>query len=232
MSGLLAHVICDQRQGRGLDNSSRLLRMDTENRRRAEPATAELRALFDRIRAAGRTNADLGRLLKIDSSQVTRIIRGKRQIQRHEWRAIEEWLGTSLPEGSDDNVALMPGLVPLYGWAGAASEDRLTFADQHLLGAVPRHPNQVNLRGAFALKVNDVSMMPRYEPGEVVYVAPNQWPAREQDCVLVTTDGYGFLKRFVRRAEDHLILHQLNPAKDLPFAHADVAAMHAVVGRG
>lgn len=207
--------------------------MSTDGRKRAEPATAELRTLFERIRGAGKNNADLGRLLGIDGSQVTRIIKGERQIQRHEWRKIEDWLGGSLPEGNlDENVALLPGLVPLYGWAGAASDERLTFADQHLLGAVPRHPNQMNVRGAFALKVSDVSMSPRYEPGEVVYVAPNQWPAREQDCILVTEDGFGYLKRFVRRADGQTIVHQLNPAKDLPFEDRNVAAMHAVVGRG
>lgn len=206
--------------------------MSTEPRRRVEPATPELKALFDRIYGAGKTNADLGRLLGLDGSQVTRIIKGARQIQRHEWRKIEDWLGGSLQEIEQHDVAIMPGLVPLYGWAGAASAERLTFAEQTLIGAVPRHPNQANVRGAFALRVSDESMVPRYEPGEIVYVAPNQWPAREQDCVLVTHEGYGYLKRFVRRADGAVTVHQLNPAQDLAFKLDDISAMHAVVGRG
>lgn len=228
----MAQVICEMRQGRRLDISSKVVRM-SDTRRRAEPATAELRTLFDRIYGSGKTNADLGRLLGLDGSQVTRIIKGQRQIQRHEWNRIEEWLGGEIPESHDGgDVAVMPGLVPLYGWAGAASDERLTFAEQTMLGAVPRHPNQTNVRGAFALRVSDESMVPRYEPGEIVYVAPNQWPAREQDCILVTHEGYGYLKRFVRRAEGIVTVHQLNPAKDLPFEVNDIAAMHAVVGRG
>lgn len=207
--------------------------MTVPARKRAQPATPELRALFDRIYAAGKTNADLGRLLGIDGSQVTRIIKADRQIQRHEWRKIEEWLGGSLDDmPSEADVTIMPGLVPLYGWAGASSDDRLTFAEQTLIGAVPRHPNQANVRGAFALRISTDSMSPRYEPGEVVYVAPNQWPAREQDCVLITLEGFGYLKRFVRRADGHIVLHQLNPAKDIPFALEAVSAVHAVVGRG
>lgn len=207
--------------------------MTVDNPRRAKPATPELKALFERIYGAGKTNADLGRLLGLDGSQVTRIITAKRQIQRHEWRKIEDWLGGSLQEIEQHaDVAILPGLVPLYGWAGAASDERLTFAEQTLISAVPRHPNQANVRGAFALRVSDESMVPRYEPGEIVYVAPNQWPAREQDCVLVTREGFGYLKRFVRRADGVVKVHQLNPDKDIDFKLDDVDAMHAVVGRG
>jgi phage repressor protein C with HTH and peptisase S24 domain len=101
-----------------------------------------------------------------------------------------------------------------------------------MLGVVPRHPAQANLREAFALRVADVSMSPPYEPGEIVYLAPNQWPAREQDCVLVTTQGHGYLKRYVDRTPGSLRLRQLNPAEELSFAITDVEAMHAVVGRG
>nr|WP_312294669.1 S24 family peptidase [Brevundimonas diminuta] len=215
-----------------MDISSKVVRM-SETRRRAEPATAELRTLFDRIYGAGKTNADLGRLLGLDGSQVTRIIKGQRQIQRHEWNRIEEWLGGEIPENHDaGEVAVMPGLVPLYGWAGAASAERLTLAEQTLLGAVPRHPNQLNVRGAFALRVSDESMSPRYEPGETVYIAPNQWPAREQDCVVVTSEGFGYLKRFVRRADGVVTVRQLNPDGELSFPVDQIAAMHAVVGRG
>lgn len=206
--------------------------MTVDTRKRVEPATPELKALFDRIYGAGKSNADLGRLLGLDGSQVTRIIKAQRQIQRHEWRKIEDWLGGSLQDVEQADVAIMPGLVPLYGWAGAASDERLTFAEQTLIGAVPRHPNQANVRGAFALRVSDESMVPRYEPGEIVYVAPNQWPAREQDCVLVTGEGFGFLKRFIRRAEGKVTVHQLNPDKDIVFNLDEVAGMHAVVGRG
>lgn len=229
----MAQVICEMRQGRRLDNTSNFDGMTSDTRRRVEPATPELKALFDRIYAAGRSNADLGRLLGLDGSQVTRIIKAQRQIQRHEWRKIEEWLGSPLPEADHHGeVAILPGLVPLYGWAGASSDERLTFAEQTLIGAVPRHPNQTNVRGAFALRVSDESMVPRYEPGEIVYVAPNQWPAREQDCVLVTREGFGYLKRFVRRAEGQVTVHQLNPDKDILFKVDEVDAMHAVVGRG
>lgn len=182
----------------------------------------------------GRKKADLARLLEIDSSQVTRILQGRRRLRRDEWKKVESWLADSLDHAIQETaeVSVMPGMVPLYGWAGAATADRLVYADQTLLGAVPRHPNQANVMGAYALQISGDSMMPRYEPGEIIYIAPNQWPGREKDCVMVSKEGYGYIKRFVGQANGVITLHQLNPAEDLSFPIQDVGAMHAVVGRG
>ena len=75
-------------------------------------------------------------------------------------------------------------------------------------------------------------MSPRYEPGEIVYLAPNRWPARGQDCVVVTTEHEGLLKRFVRRQEGSIVLYQFNPEKELSIDEPHLQAIHAVVGRG
>lgn len=201
----------------------------SDTKRRVAPATAELRTLFDRIYGSGRTNADLGRLLGLDGSQVTRIIKGQRQIQRHEWARIEDWLGIELPESRDGSEQLSePGLIPLYGWNGANGD---SFGEHTLLGSVPRHPNQINVRGAFALKVADETMSPRYEPGETVYIAPNQWPAREQDCVFMVKTGAAFLRRFVKRADGRVIVRELSPERETAYLVETIEAMHAVVGR-
>jgi phage repressor protein C with HTH and peptisase S24 domain len=75
-------------------------------------------------------------------------------------------------------------------------------------------------------------MTPRYEPGEIVYLAPNRWPTRGQDCVVVTNDSNGYLKRFIKRDTETLHLWQFNPAEDLSFPMEEVQVVHAVVGRG
>jgi phage repressor protein C with HTH and peptisase S24 domain len=194
----------------------------------------EVKAIETALESQGRKKAELGRLLGLDSSQISRIFKGERRLQRHEHQAVVEYLGMASPPASvaGGSVVGMPGLVPLYGWVGAASDGRITFADQNLRGYVPMHPNQANTKDAFALEVADISMSPRYEPGEVVYLAPNRWPTRGQDCVLVTTDSNGYLKRYVSRDADGVNLHQLNPDEDLSFPLDQVAAVHAVVGRG
>lgn len=194
----------------------------------------EISAIDAAMAAQNKTKAALGRLLGLDSSQVSRTFSGKRRLQRHEHARVMEWLGISTPpqQVSGATIVPMPGMVPLYGWVGAASDGRLTMADQSLRGYVPMHPNQAHMKDAFALEVSDISMSPRYEPGEIVYVAPHRWPTRGQDCVLVTTDAHGFLKRYLKRDEAAVHLHQLNPDKEISFPLTEVEAVHAVVGRG
>lgn len=194
----------------------------------------ELRAIDVEMRQQGKSRADLARLLGLDSAQVSRTFAGKRRLQRHEHQAIMQWLGLSdVPsQVGGSAVVPLPGLVPLYGWVGASSASRLTLAEQNLRGYVPAHPNQQHIRDPFALEVADVSMAPRYEPGEIVYLAPNRQPKGGQDCVVVTTEGEGLLKRFVRRSEHEVVLCQLNPERELVIPLDRMAAIHTVVGRG
>jgi SOS-response transcriptional repressor LexA len=195
----------------------------------------EIRAIADALRERGWPNAELGRQLGLDSSQVSRIFSGRRRLQRHEMAIVREWLW---PGSGGGGVAGRPhhqaesGMVPLYGFIGAAGDGRIVFADQSVRGYVPLHPAQQGLVNSFALEVADVSMSPRYEPGEIVYVAPNRWPARGQDCVVVTRDGAACVRRFVGRNNGGVDLSQLNPPQELTVDLSEITAIHAVVGRG
>jgi SOS-response transcriptional repressor LexA len=195
----------------------------------------EIAAIDAAMKAKGHSRADLGRLLGLDSSQVSRIFGGTRRLQLHEARKVREWLGgEAITRTASGMVLPMPGMVPLYGWVGAASGDRLTIAEQNLRGYVPMHPNQAHVRDAFALEVQDVSMEPRYEAGEIVYLAPNRWPRPNSDGVFVTTEQEGLLKRLVRRGQgdEPIVLRQLNPEKEIEISPGSLAQVHAVVGRG
>lgn len=194
----------------------------------------EITAIDAAMKSQGKKPADLGRLLGLDSSQVSRMFAGRRRLQRHEHQRVMEWLGMAAAPAQIPGamVVPMPGMVPLYGWVGAASESRLTIADQNLRGYVPMHPNQAHVRDAFALEVADVSMSPRYEPGEIVYLAPHRWPKRDQDCVVVTTSQEGMVKRFIRRDETAVHLFQLNPEREFTVGLDQLEAIHTVVGRG
>lgn len=192
----------------------------------------EIAAIDAALEAKGFKRADVGRLLGLDSSQVSRIFSGRRRLQRHEAKKIEQMLGGDIPPHPTATIHALPGMVPLFGWVGAASASRLTFAEQTIRGYVPMHPAQQHLKDAFALEVSDISMVPRYEPGEIVYVAPNRWPGRNQDCVVVTRDREGLLKRYLSRDAEAIHLHQLNPTSDLAIPLENVEAVHSVVGRG
>lgn len=194
----------------------------------------EIQRIFDELKRQGKPRAALGRALGLDPKQMHRLENGERRLQRHEHDVALEFLGLVGPPRSvtGGQILAMPGLVPLYGWVGASSDERLVLAEQNLRGYVPMHPNQANVRDAFALEVADVSMVPRYEPGEIVYLAPFRRPRAGQDCVVVTRDGHGLLKRYVRQGVEEHVLHQLNPDRELSVKAADVEAFHTVVGRG
>ena len=195
---------------------------------------ADTTMIAARMAELKKTRAELGRLLGLDSSQVNRIFNGKRRIQYHERIKIDEWLGQGAMQPLTSTTGIVvagPNMIPLYGYVGAASEGRFTMAEQNLRGFVPMHPAQQHVREAFALEVNDISMSPRYEPGEIVYLAPNRWPSRDQDCVIVKKDGEGVLKRFVRREYGKIVLRQLNPDRELEVGIDDIESIHTVVGR-
>lgn len=193
----------------------------------------EVRRLKQAMAERGHRNADLGRLLGLSSAQVTRIFKGDRRIQMHEWRKIEGWIDGALAASNPDaSVAFLPGMVPLYGWAGAADGGFMASADQRLLGSVHMHPAQANAIDPFAVQVIGESMSPRYRPGEIAYLSPNRWPTREQDCLVVTRDGYAYLKEYVGQTDGKLLLRQLNPDEPVEIRLENVEAVHAVVGRG
>lgn len=191
-----------------------------------DPELSALRAAMD---AKGYRNVDLGRLLGLDSPQITRIFKGRRRIQRHEWRKIEGWLGgQTLAPPAGEPVAFLPGTVPLYGWTG--HDDRLALGPDDLLGAVPMHPAQANVRDAFAVQVADETMAPRYDPGETIYLAPRRWPKPGKDCLVQLRDGRAFVARLLRRHEGQVELTRFGgPPLLLPVD--ELEAIHAVVGR-
>jgi phage repressor protein C with HTH and peptisase S24 domain len=196
----------------------------------ADPVIAEIDAA---LRERGLPRSALGREIGLGEKQLNRLFNNARKLQRHELDKIRAWLwpGSSpLPMGG--TIVPLPGMVPLYGSVGASSENRLTLAEQSLRAYVPMHPSQRNLINPFALEVSDISMSPRYEPGEIVYVAPNRWPAKGQDCVLVTRNAEGFLKRYLNRDETTVYVFQLNPEREIKFVRDELEAVHAVVGRG
>lgn len=88
----------------------------------------------------------------------------------------------------------------------------------------------------YATTVTDMSMEPRYHPGEMVYVHPNK-PTTAGSYVLVQlrnrTEGEPttmLIRRLVKKTGTKIVLAQLNPAKRFDIALNDVLCMHRIVG--
>ena len=125
-----------------------------------------------------------------------------------------------------------PETVPLLGQANGSGE-AVVINFNEPVGEVPIHPNQKNIKGAFALYAVGESMSPRYRPGELIYAISRRQPLPNQDCLIeLVKDGECFLKEFVKFTDKEIICRQLNPVKEWRHPKSDIKAVHAVVGRG
>ena len=198
--------------------------------------TPEIATLKLTLQEKGLPHAEVGRQLGLDSSQVSRLMKGTRRLQVHEKRKLEQWLGVDLSSGDllavdpENKIAAMPGLVPLYAWQ--PDGESLQLNDAHLLGVVPGHPNQANFRGGFAVRVPNEDNSPRYEQGEVLYLVMNQSPARGQFCLVKSVNGKAWVRRFVGRTADVWRFESLNPGGEETRKASDLRGVHAVVGAG
>lgn len=124
-----------------------------------------------------------------------------------------------------------PDTVPVLGNANGSSEAIMLNFDEPI-GVLPRHPNQVGMKGAFALYARGESMYPRYMPSDPVFAIANRPPARGQDCIIEMNNGEGFLKCYVRQTDKFLVCKQYNPDIEWKRPLSDIKAIHAVIGRG
>lgn len=90
---------------------------------------------------------------------------------------------------------------------------------------------------AYAIYMVGESMVPRYEPGETLYVHPHR-PARPGNYVNIQVMKAGsdqklaFVKRFVRRDNGTWTFKQLNPEKEIQFAASEVVSVHKIILSG
>jgi phage repressor protein C with HTH and peptisase S24 domain len=86
---------------------------------------------------------------------------------------------------------------------------------------VRRPPGLVDAKEIYALYVEGSSMVPRFEPGELIYVNPNR-PVRPGDYVVIQEPVdedtiHGFVKQFVKRSGEWVVVRQLNPEGEMRF---------------
>jgi SOS-response transcriptional repressor LexA len=126
-----------------------------------------------------------------------------------------------------------PGLrdLPVMGTAKGGSEG-FYFNDGEPKEHVDRPAGLVGVANAFALYVDGDSMEPRYFAGETVYVNPNRPITRSCFVAVEMQDGQGLIKQFLRRSDEHVVLHQFNPAKDVRLAARDVKQLYRITGAG
>lgn len=123
--------------------------------------------------------------------------------------------------------------LPLYGLAAGSLAGVHTMSSDPV-DSVPCPPALADVIGAYALKTRGESMIPRYFPGDVLYVNPHQRP-HSGDHVIIQTQNYdgGGTETWVKRfdAEDKDMLHasQYNPSARVSFRKQLVIHVHRVL---
>lgn len=204
------------------------------------------------LKKPGKNSADLAASIGIPRNTIYKILSGGRSVQTRELPLIAAYLGEPLPLESSNNILIKKqpeyssqpvvanaighvshdlGIIPVLGHANGSKEAIMLNFDEPI-GEVTSHPNQVGMRGAFALYARGDSMGYRYKDGELVYVIANKPPVRGQDCIVEMKNGESYLKEFDRRTNKEIICQQYKPEGIWKRKMEDVKALHAVVGRG
>lgn len=133
-------------------------------------------------------------------------------------------------------VTLVPGArpalvrdLPIRGHTKAGATG--FFIDQGQTWGFAMRPE--SLRGvdsAYAVRVQDDCMSPRYEPGELLLVDPFRHAKPGDYVIIQLKDGQAFVKRLERRAGGIVACSQLNPKKAVEWKAEKVKSIHLVVG--
>jgi len=125
--------------------------------------------------------------------------------------------------------------VPVLGTAAGSDYSKGAF---QLTGGpvdyVRRPPGLISAKDVYALYVEGSSMLPKFEAGDLIYVNPNR-PIRPGDYVVIQEpvsdeEIRGFVKQFVKRAGDWIVVAQFNPAGEMRFPSKDNAVkLHRVL---
>lgn len=138
-----------------------------------------------------------------------------------------------LPNASiSDKIEAEARLIPLYGQAVGGVDGEFVMNEKPL-DYVPAHPSVANAKDAYAVTVSGDSMSPRYEDGETCYVDPRVRVTRG-DYVVVQIQfedsavPLAYVKRFIKRNDQELVLEQINPQKELRFEGRFVVSVHYI----
>jgi phage repressor protein C with HTH and peptisase S24 domain len=120
--------------------------------------------------------------------------------------------------------------LPIRGHARAGQLGLFIDQGNHW-GYAMRPESLRDVKEAYAVRVVDESMYPRYAPGNVLQVDPHRRPQPGDNVVIqIGEEGEAVIKELVRRTEKNVICKQFNPPEILEYKTAQVRAIHMVVG--
>jgi phage repressor protein C with HTH and peptisase S24 domain len=167
--------------------------------------------------------------------------------------------GVSLPGNADtfpgdQNIGALPRNVPVYGTAlggeasfdstegtGSLSVEQAELDQSEVLGYLRRPPALEGRQDVYGVYVAGMSMYPRFNDGEAVFVDPKRPPMIGDDVIvsLVGPDSHDgervvgvLIKRLKRRTAAYIELEQFTPALTFRLERARVKEVHRIIPTG
>jgi phage repressor protein C with HTH and peptisase S24 domain len=129
-------------------------------------------------------------------------------------------------------VVLSTMKIPVYGPAGAGSDDRIYHAEDYIIGWDIMPDALIGVKGAFKVLIRGSSMEERYFDGEKAEVHPYKPCIPGKDCVIVSEpDGDMLIKRYLGENATEYKVAQLNPPKTFAIKKSKTRAIYYVIGR-
>ncbi|MDQ0473212.1 LexA family transcriptional regulator [Labrys wisconsinensis] len=214
----------------------------------------------------GKSQTGLARALGRAPSAVSALLKGTRQLKAREIPLVAAYLevsppgamaagGPGVPAGFAEPAGPPPRppgafriepfeaprlserLTPVYGLAVGGDDGRFYFNGE-TVGWVKTPESLLGVRNAYALYVAEESMVPRFKPGEQVWVNPHRAPIRGDDVIVQLHPEHehdnpeGYIKEFRGWTPRALLLWQWNPAGEIEIDRQLVRSIHVIVGRG
>lgn len=113
--------------------------------------------------------------------------------------------------------------------SAARGGDQEMFLHDGPIDWVPRPYSLLNVREPYALYMVGESMMPRFRPGQLLYVNPHRPITIGYGAVVTKKNNAVTVKEFIRRTNSALILHQYNPDEPIEVDLGLVVDVHTIV---
>lgn len=94
----------------------------------------------------------------------------------------------------------------------------------------PRPPALLNVTDGYAYYVSSTTMVPRFRPGQRLYINPHRPPSAGSGIVILTVNMEHILSQYAEDIEEMVHSDQLNPTRHLQTRRADIRALHTVIG--
>ena len=121
------------------------------------------------------------------------------------------------------------GLLPILGGARGGDIETIFFDQGTVQGWRPCPPSLAGVPGAFAVYIVGESMLPKFEPGAMVYVDPNLPPSTGKYVVIDLSDNRAVVKQYVRQDAERIWVREFNPAREFEILKTEIKRIYRIV---